>query len=352
MKKAAAGLVLAAVVLSGCASARQAVPAADRARAGGAVGTVTAPAAKPESRHLLRVGYVADIPDAEALVGLQDGYLREDLGPGVELVPVHYPTATAESAAIAAGSLGAAYIDPVAAVRAWQSDHGAIRIIAGAAAGCGELVVSGHITSPVQLAGKHLTAPAGTAQQAALTAWLGAHHLAGIASVSTALSGASAVAAFKAGRIAGAWEPAPFDAEMVDAGGRLLASSAPTWSAGTPCTSAVLAVTSKLLNAQPAVVKGLLKAQVQAEDLLATNPTAAREAIQDQLPEHGKGRPIAAAISQVQFTDNPFTAAIASEARSAAQAGILRPIGSLHGLYDLGPLNAILRSAGQLPLTG
>jgi len=354
VKKAAAGLVLAAIALAGCASARPAAPAADRARAGGAVGTVTAPAASTAPRHLLRLGYVADIPDAEALIGLQDGYLREDLGPGVHLELVPYLTAAAESADLADGRLDAAYLDPVAAVGAWQAAHGTIRIISGAATGYGELVVARRITRPGQLAGEQLATPDGTTAQAALAAWLGTQGHVRTASVSTALSGAGAVAAFKAGRIAGAWEPAPFDAEMVAAGGHVLASESSAWPATTPDTSAVLAVTSELLTGHPAVINGLLKAQVQAEDLLATNVAATRSAIRAQLSAdggHAGARVVAAAVSEVQFTDNPDPAAISSEARSAARAGILRPIGSLDGLYDLQPLNAVLKSAGQMLVT-
>jgi ABC-type nitrate/sulfonate/bicarbonate transport system substrate-binding protein len=64
---------------------------------------------------------------------VQKGYFQQDLGATVILQPVPYASAAAEAAALAAGQLDAAYLDPVTAVRLWQDSRGRLlRVIAGA----------------------------------------------------------------------------------------------------------------------------------------------------------------------------------------------------------------------------
>jgi hypothetical protein len=48
----------------------------------------------------------------------------------------------------------------------------------------------------------------------------------------------------------------------------------------------------------------------------------------------------------VQFTDDPQAQSVLARARQAA------PAASLTGLFDLGPLNAVLRAAGLRPVSG
>jgi NitT/TauT family transport system substrate-binding protein len=73
------------------------------------------------------------MPDAIALAGIGCGYFQQNLGPGTTLDAIAYSSSAAEAAAFAHGQLDAAYINPVAAVGAWQATRGQIRIIAGAA---------------------------------------------------------------------------------------------------------------------------------------------------------------------------------------------------------------------------
>ena len=76
-----------------------------------------------------------------------------------------------------------------------------------------------------------------------------------------------AVQAFESGQIAGASEPAPYDVEMVKDGGKVLLSE--------PGVTTVLMVTQSFLSAHPAIVADLLKANLQALDLIKSDPTKA-----------------------------------------------------------------------------
>jgi ABC-type nitrate/sulfonate/bicarbonate transport system substrate-binding protein len=252
-----------AVAVAGCATSHSRPPQspAARARAGGAVGLAVAPSLPPPSqRKTLRLGYIPAIPDAIALAGIADGYFQQDLGPGITLEAIPYATPGAETAALQHGQIDAAYINPVAAISAWQATRHQIRIIAGAA------------------------------------------------------------------------------------------------SAGSPAaqhTTTVLAATTRLLT-HTTTTRELLEADVQAEILLATKPATAVQALQQQLAQAGKRTTIhqlRAGLTRIHLTSNPLAQTIATEASQAAATGTIHPAADLRSIYDLTPLNAILKNVGQVPVS-
>jgi NitT/TauT family transport system substrate-binding protein len=282
------------------------------------------------------------------------GYFGADL-PGVIVEPAPFGSNAAEMAAIEGGRLDAAYMDPVAAVTAWQSSPGGlIKIIAGAASGGAELVVRSGITSARQLAHAPLAAPAGGAQQAALNAWLRQQGQSSPGAGHITMTSSYLVRALKSGHIAGAWEPAPQDAQMVAAGGHVLVNEASLWPGGRFAT-AVLVVTQRYLSAHPGAVTGLLKGQVQAENLIVTAPASAAQAVNQELATRQGSRLPASVLTQsfaqIAFTNDPLASSILAEAQHAAAAGLLKPVRTLSGIYDLGMLNKLLRSAGQRPVS-
>jgi NitT/TauT family transport system substrate-binding protein len=306
---------------------------------------------------VVRLGLVDGLADAPGLVAVQKGYFQQDLGTGVIVQPVPYVSAATEAVALAAGRLDAAYIDPVAAVRLWQISHGRmIRVVAGAASGGAELVVSAKVTGPRGLTGKPVAAPAGSAQDAALGSWLRQHAVTAPSTAGSAHGGGSAaVQAFRAGQIVGGWELAPFDAQMTADGGHVLVNETALWPGGRFAT-AVLVVTVKFLSAHPAMVTALLKGQVQGTALLTTDRPSAQAAAATALTDlfgHSLPPPLlAASFAQVTFTDDPLAATMLAEARHAAAPGLLTTPRSLAGLFDLGPLNKLLHAAGQVTVPG
>jgi NitT/TauT family transport system substrate-binding protein len=228
---------------------------------------------------VLRLGLTDGLADAPGMVALQKGYFQQDLGDGVIVQPMPYASAADEATALTAGRLDAAYLDPVAAVQVWQASHGQlIKVVAGAASGGAELVVSAKATGPGNLAGKSVAVPADSAQDAALGSWLRQHAISLSLAASTARGGgAAAVTAFRTGQVTGGWELAPFDAQMAADGGHVLVNEAALWPDGRYAT-AVLVVTARFLTAHPAMVNALLKAHVQATDLLDTDRTLAQAA--------------------------------------------------------------------------
>jgi NitT/TauT family transport system substrate-binding protein len=331
-------------VVAGCSS-----PPRPPAKVGGVVGGFSAD-------RVLRLGYVPDVADSAVLVGLQSGALVAGLS-RMSLQPEPFGSVQEEMLALREGQLDAAYLDPVAAVAVWQSAHRfPVRIVAGAASGGAEFVVRKTITSAAQLAHVKLTAPAGSAQQAAADYWLQAHGLRALKpSEVTVVPDSALVRAFRSGRIAGGWEPAPADAELAAAGGRVLVNEAGLWPGGRFAT-AVLVVTRRFLARDPGAVTGLLRGQLQADEFITSRRVSAEAIVQQELTARtGAALPpavLASSFTQLSFTTNPDAVSVLAEARHAAAAGLVKPVRSLAGLFDLVPLNQVLRAAGQHPVSG
>lgn len=221
--------------------------------------------------------------------------------------------------------------------------------MAGAALGGSELVVAKTVTQPSQLKGRELAAPSGT-QQASADAWLRSNGLPALTQQETGPStDAGNLHEFTAGTIAGAWEPAPLDAEMAAAGGRVLPATASA--SGNAFPTVVLTVTKKYLTSHPAAVASLVKGQLEADKQLTASPVPAESAFQQKLAQADNAAlppsVLTASFAQVTFTDNPQEAEMRSEVQQAVTAGLIRPVTSWAAILDLTQLNALLRSAGH-----
>src|SRR3984957_20904857 len=219
----------------------------------------------------LRLGFLTNITHAPALIGLYKGYFAKGLGKNVKLDAIPFSTGTEEGTALLAGQLDAAYVGPNPTIKAWQTSNGSlIKVISGAASGGAGLVVKKSITTPAQLKGQALATPSlGNTQDVALRYWLKQHHLTttqtggGDVPIKPVSPNSDAVLEFKSGQIAGGWEPAPYDIEMVADGGKQLVNEASLWPGGQFVTTN-LVVSQSFLKAHASVVNNLLKGQVES----------------------------------------------------------------------------------------
>src|SRR6516165_12838154 len=306
---------------------------------------------------VLRLGFQANITHEPALVGLAKGFFAKELGKNVTVKPTVFSSGTEETTALLAGQLDAAYVGPNPAINAWSKSNGtAIKIISGAASGGASLVVKHGITSPAQLKGKSLATPSlGNTQDVALRYWLKQHGLVttptggGDVAIKPIKPNSAAVLEFKSGQIAGGWEPEPYATEMVLDGGTRLVNESSLWPAGQFVTTD-LAVTQSFLKAHPSTVNGLLKGQIQTNSYIHANGTAAAQAANTELTNLlGKGlKPavLSQSLTYLHFTDDPVATSLTTDAKHAVAVGLLKPV-SLNGIYDLGPLNALLKADGQ-----
>jgi NitT/TauT family transport system substrate-binding protein len=298
----------------------------------------------------LRLGFLANITHAPALVGVNKGIFAKALGKTVTLKTTIFSSGTQEATALLAGQLDAAYVGPNPAINSWQKSGGkAIRIISGVATGGASVVVKKGITSPAQLKGKSLASPSlGNTQDVAVRYWLKQHGLTttatggGDVAIKPTTPNSAAVLQFDSGQIEGASEPSPYDIEMEQAGGvRLLNETGVT---------TLMVVTQSFLAQHASVVSNLLEGQIQANDYIAKNPTAAQTAANAELTSlEGKGIKssiLPQAFREITWTNNPDAASLTQDAAEAESLGLLSKV-SLNGIFDLGPLNTLLKKAGE-----
>jgi NitT/TauT family transport system substrate-binding protein len=342
----AAAAVGGALLIAACSSGSSSTGAST------AAGTSSAGGGAPVT---VRLGYLANITHSPALIAVKEGYFTKQLGSVGTLKTSVFTSGTQETTAILSGQLDAAYVGPNPAINAWQKSGGtAIRIISGAATGGASLVVKPSITSAAQLKGQSLATPSlGNTQDVAIRYWLKQHGLAtsitggGDVSVKPTAPNSAAVLEFQSGQIAGACEPAPYDVQMVKDGGTVLYSE--------PGVTTVLMVTQSFLSAHPDIVADLLKAQIEANDFIKSNPAQAEADANAELAAY-TGKPLKASIlkaafKEITFTDDPDAASLTQDATEAVSVGLLKPV-NMGGIFDLGPLNQLLAAAGEPAVSG
>ena len=331
-------VVAGALFLAGCSSSSSSPTASGSSSSGSGSAPVT-----------LRLGLLANITHAPALVGIQKGFFTKNLGSN-KLTTTVYNSGTQETTAILAGQLDAAYVGPNPAINAFQKSGGsAIKIISGAATGGASVVVKPSITSAAGLKGKTVDTPSlGNTQDVAVRYWLKQNGLAttttggGDVTIKPTNPNSNAVLQFQSGQIAGASEPSPYDVEMVKDGGKVLFTE--------PGVTTLLIVTQSFLKAHPAVVSDLLKGQIEANDYIAKDPSAAQTAANAELTAlTGKGiksSVLPAAFKEITFTNDPDASSLTTDAQQAKAVGLLTST-NLSGIFDLAPLNQLLQAAGE-----
>jgi NitT/TauT family transport system substrate-binding protein len=335
----AAAAAASALLIAGCSSASSSSPSATSNATGAAASPVT-----------VRLGFLANITHAPALIAMKNGYFAKALGSAGTVQPTAFSSGTQETTAILAGQLDAAYVGPNPAINTWQKSGGtAIKIVSGAATGGASVVVKPSVSGAAQLKGQSLATPSlGNTQDVTLRYWLKQHGLTtsatggGDVSIKPTTPNSAAVLEFESGQIAGASEPAPYDIEMVKDGGKVLLSE--------PGVTTVLMVTQSFLSAHPTIVADLLKANLQAIDYIKSDPAQAQADANAELAAYtGKALKtsiVAASFKEIDFTANPDAASLTADAQQAVSVGLLKPV-NLTGIFDLTPLNTLLSADGQ-----
>lgn len=306
------------------------------------------PSSKP-ANATLRLGYLTRVTHASALVGIERGLFAGNLGPNAELVAQPFSRGTDEVTALLSGRLDAAYVGPNPAINAWQKSGGTVKIISGSATGGSSLVVKSGIATAEDLRGQTLADPAlGGTQDVSLRHWLNENGLqtniegGGDVSIKPTTPESAYLQLFETGQIAGALVSAPYDVELLKAGGTRL------WS--DPGAITVLVVRQEYLDAHPDAVQGLLRGQVQADEFIHQNPAAAAQNANTALTKAlGQGLDpdvLTDSFAETTFTNDPNTLSLRDQAAKAAALGLLQPV-NLDGIFDSRLLNEVLRESGK-----
>jgi sulfonate transport system substrate-binding protein len=304
----------------------------------------------------IRLGYFPNITHAPALIGVNKGFFQTALG-STKLEPKTFNAGPAAFEALASGAVDATYIGPNPSINGWAQSHGeALKIIAGSTSGGAGLVVKPTINGPADLKGKKIATPQlGNTQDVALRSWLKKNGLnadqqgGGDVSIQPQ-DNATALQAFAQGAIDGAWVPEPNLSRMIlEDKGKLLVNEKDLWPGGQFVTTQLI-VSQTFLKKYPETVKKLLQGNLQSIKYIETNNADAQKAANAQLAALS-GKPLkdnvlAAAFKNLTFTNDPIASSLYASAQHAQDVGLLKPV-DLKGIYDLGPLNALLKADGQ-----
>jgi NitT/TauT family transport system substrate-binding protein len=300
----------------------------------------------------VRLGFFPNITHATALVGVQKGFYAKYLGKAPKALTFNAGPAATE--AIFSGAVDATYVGPNPAINAWAKSHGqAIKVIAGAASGGASLIVKPSIKSVDDLRGKKIATPQlGNTQDVALRTWLTDQGLKnsvdGGGDVTIAPTANSDVLnLFQSGQLDGAWVPEPYASRLVlEGGGHVLVDEKDLWPDGQFVTTHLI-VRTEFLKKYPDTVTALLKGHVAAVKLTTDDATAAKEAVNEGLVAAG-GKALDAAVldrawSELTVTYDPIASALKKSADNGVAAGTTDKKVDLKGIYDLRPLNAVLK---------
>jgi NitT/TauT family transport system substrate-binding protein len=323
-----------------------------------AVPLVTATAAGGAAADEVRLGWFPNLTHATAIVGVEKRLFAKELGAGVKLTTATFNAGPAAVESLFSGAIDATYIGPNPAINAFVKSKGqAVRVVAGATSGGAFFVVDPSIHGAADLKGRKVASPQlGNTQDVALRAWLRG------AGLKVDLKGASDVQilpqengqtldAFKNRQIAGAWVPEPWASRLLlEGGGKVLVDERDLWPDRAYVTTHLL-VRAEFLRDHPERVKALLRAHVDAGVWIAAHPDDARQVVNDAIAKI-TGKPIgaellAAAWKNLAFTNDPIASSLKKSAQDAQAAGLLDLGGlDLAQIYDLGPLNEVLKERG------
>ncbi|NUO99496.1 MAG: ABC transporter substrate-binding protein [Nonomuraea sp.] len=318
-------------------------PADTSAKSGGAAATQ------------VRLGFFPNITHATALIGVEKGIYAKHLGAAPKTSTFNAGPAAIE--AIFSGAIDATYIGPNPAINAWSKSKGqAIKIVAGAASGGVFLVVKPGINTVEDLKGKKIATPQlGNTQDVALRYWLTEKGLKtdtkGGGDVSIVpQENSQTIQTFATGDIDGAWVPEPFASRLIkESGGKALVDERDLW----PNKQFVithLIVRQEWAKEHPDLLKKLIEAHVEANQVIADDPAGAAQTANAAL-EKLTGKPLKpevldSAFKNITFTNDPIASSLVTSAEHATKVGLLDPV-DLNGIYDLKTLNEVLAAEGR-----
>lgn len=303
----------------------------------------------------LRLGYFPNLTHAPALIGVEKGYFKQELGPKVALKTATFNAGPEAVTALFANQLDITYIGPNPAINAYSQDKESVRIISGSTSGGASLVVKPTINDAADLKGKKIASPQlGNTQDVALRAWLGSQGIKvtkeGGEVTIVAQQNSQTLDTFKAGAVDGAWVPEPWATRLrLEGSGTVLVNEQTLWPDGKFVTTHII-VRKEFLEKDPAVVERFLRGHIKAVDFANSNPVEAKAVVNgaiDKLTSKPlKQETLDAAWSNLEFSFDPIKTSLLKSARDAEEAGLLDPV-DLSGIYSLTTLNKVLKDLGK-----
>ncbi|RFU85040.1 aliphatic sulfonate ABC transporter substrate-binding protein [Streptomyces triticagri] len=305
----------------------------------------------------IKVGYFPNVTHATALAGLQEGIFQKELG-GTKIKTQTFNAGPSAIEALNAKSVDVTWIGPSPAINGYTKSKGQnLRIIAGSGSGGVSLVVNPKkVKSLDDLKGKRIATPQlGNTQDVALLNYLSENGLevdanTGKGDVTVIRQDNKEIpASLESGSLDGAWVPEPTASKLVAGGGKVLLDEKKLWKDGKFVITNLI-VSQKFLKENPKAVEALLRGTVKTNAWIAEKPEDAKAAVNARLKkDSGQALPaevLDPAFKNVETLNDPLASTLRDEADHAVKAGLLEdPL--LDGIYDLRPLNKVLKAEGE-----
>ncbi|AWK11868.1 sulfate ABC transporter substrate-binding protein [Streptomyces spongiicola] len=345
---AAAALPLLAVAATACGYGSQAKD--DRTSGVAAVG-------RKLSADTVRIGYLPNLTHATALVGVRQGLIQRELG-GTAIKPQVLNAGPSVIEALNGGSLDIGFIGPSPAVNGYVKSQGRnLRIISGSASGGVKFVVDpDRIKTPDDVRGKRIATPQkGNTQDVAFLNWIAEKGWkvdaeSGRGDVSVVRANARITPdAYRSGSVDGAWVPEPTASKLVSEGAKVLLEESALWPGGKFVITNVV-VSQSFLKEHPDVVEAVLRGTVRTNAWINANPEKAGAAANAALKAETGGELPPEVVDRawpgIRVMDDPLAATLRTQSEWAVRAGLVDEP-DLGGIYDLTPLNKVLRAEGR-----
>ncbi|MCB5170478.1 aliphatic sulfonate ABC transporter substrate-binding protein, partial [Streptomyces bambusae] len=312
---------------------------------------------KKLSADKVRIGYFPNLTHATALVGIQEGLIKKELG-GTDIAPQIFNAGPSEIEALNGGSLDIGFIGPSPSINAYVKSKGKnLRIISGSASGGVKLVVNpAKIKTLDDVKGKRIATPQkGNTQDVAFLNWVAekgwkVDSESGKGDVSVVRTDNKVTPdAYKSGSVDGAWVPEPTASKLVAEGAKVLLDETSLWPDKKFVITNII-VSQKFLTEHPDVVEAVLRGTVKTNEWINANPEKAKASANAALKaETGKAlapKVIDPAWPSIAVTDDPLAATLKTQSEWAVKAELIKQP-DLAGIYDLTLLNKVLTAAGK-----
>ena len=160
---------------------------------------------------------------------------------------------------------------------------------------------------------------------------------------------------FKSGDVDGAWLPEPWASRLVlEAGAKVLVDEKDLWPEGKFVTTHLI-VRTEFLKQYPDTVAALLRGHVAAVKESTDDATKVKTSVNAALEAAG-GKALSAAVldrawSELTVTYDPIASALEKSAANGVAAGTTEKEVDLKGIYDLRPLNSVLKDQSLDPVS-
>lgn len=301
----------------------------------------------------VRIGFFPNLTHAPALIAYQKGYYAAQMK-GVKVDVKEFVSGTTLSEAFAAGALDIGLIGPGPVINAAAKGM-PIQIIAGVSEAGAVLIArqGSGVSSLKDLAGKKVAVPSlGNTQDILLRAMLGSENLksqdnGGNVTLSS-VPPTDVAAAFASKQLDAAIVPEPWGALLQSQGNTLIGDEKSVWRGG-DYPAALVIVNTKFAAANPEIVKGFLRAHLQAIRFINNSPAAAEKVIGDALLKLAKQK-LDPRVLQAALKRTPVSADVNLEALKAygqltVDAGYTRRLPDFGALVNLTWLREVVAEA-------